>query len=155
MCHLLEEPDCLEVRQRHRIWNIFVSFFHFHFFCLSKFLFVFSQGTYSVLEAKQIHPSVSCSKAIFYFYYIHIFNILELHHLMIFSTLTCCRSLLTGRDVKGNTPFHIAARMNGSLGNFLKDFVNLYSDKVFRSLAFEFISVNNSKSTLLDLLCIL
>ena len=110
--------------------DTFNSFFHFHFFCLSKILFDLSQGTYSVLEAKQIHPSVSCSKAIFYFYYIHIFNILELHHLT-FSTLTCFRSLLTGRDVKGNTPFHIAARMNGSLGNFLKDFVNLYSDKVF------------------------
>ena len=41
------------------------------------------------------------------------------------------RSLLTGRDVKGNSPFHIAARMtDGSLGTFLKDFVNLYSDKV-------------------------
>ena len=40
------------------------------------------------------------------------------------------RSLLTGRDVKGNSPFHIAARMTGSLGTFLKDFVNLYSDKV-------------------------
>ena len=42
------------------------------------------------------------------------------------------RSLLTGRDVKGNSPFHIAARMtDGSLGTFLKDFVNLYSDKVY------------------------
>ena len=53
------------------------------------------------------------------------------------------RNLLTGRDVKGNSPFHIAARMtDGSLGTFLKDFVNLYSDKVcFDNLFHEFIII--------------
>ena len=44
------------------------------------------------------------------------------------------RSLLTGQDVKGNTPFHIAARMTGSLGTYLKEFVNLYSDKVYLAI---------------------
>ena len=33
--------------------------------------------------------------------------------------------------MKGNSPFHIAARLNGSLGNFLKEFVDLYTAKVF------------------------
>ena len=43
--------------------------------------------------------------------------------------------MLTGQDVKGNTPFHIAARMTGSLGTYLKEFVNLYSDKVFLKIS--------------------
>ena len=41
------------------------------------------------------------------------------------------RHLLNGRDIKGNTPFHIAAKMTGVLGSYLKKFVDLYPIKVW------------------------
>jgi len=46
------------------------------------------------------------------------------------------RHLLNGRDIKGNTPFHIAARMTGVLGSFLKEFVDLYPIKVWLIISF-------------------